>query len=192
MTRLALLRHGHTAWNRAHRIQGLTDVPLDPEAEAHLRDLCLPEPWEHATLVSSPLARAMQTGQILTGKAPHIEPALIEMDWGAWEGQHGAKLRADPASGFRDIEEWGWEWHPPGGESPATLRARLRPWAEALRGDTLAVCHIGVMRVLMAIATGWDFAGTAPFKIKRDRLYIIEIENSCWSARPTPLALERR
>ena len=31
--RIAFLRHGHTSWNRVHRIQGRTDIPLDAECE---------------------------------------------------------------------------------------------------------------------------------------------------------------
>ena len=42
MTRLALLRHGHTAWNRAGRIQGRSDIALDADARKSLADLCLP------------------------------------------------------------------------------------------------------------------------------------------------------
>ena len=36
MTRLALVRHGHTEWNRAGRIQGRSDIPLDTDARAEL------------------------------------------------------------------------------------------------------------------------------------------------------------
>lgn len=182
MIRLALLRHGHTPWNREGRIQGRTDVALDAEARAQLATLRLPPHWQHADVVASPLSRALETGALVTGRTPTPEPALIEMDWGRWEGQHGATLRADTTSGFCDIENWGWQFQPPGGECPADMRARLRPWAEGLPRDTLAICHIGVMRVLMAMATGWDFDGPAPFQIKRNRLFVITIDGTNWRA----------
>ena len=192
MIRLALLRHGHTAWNRAHRIQGRTDIPLDDQAVAGLRALRLPAPWDSAALWSSPLQRAAHTAELVAGRMPRTDPALMEMDWGDWEGQHGSDLRADPASGFRDIEDWGWDYAPPGGESPAHLRARLVPWANALTRDSVAVCHIGVMRVLLAHATGWGFDGPAPFAVKRNRLLVINISDGGWSFDGAPVRLEAR
>lgn len=181
MIRLGLIRHGHTAWNRAGRIQGRTDMPLDNDARAQLASLRLPPDWAQADLVSSPLARASETALLLTGHRPATVPALIEMDWGQWEGAEGRHLRADPASGFRDIEDWGWSYRPPGGECPDDLRTRLVPWVKGLQRDTLAVCHIGVMRVLMAIATGWDFAGPAPFRIKRNRIFALQLDGGDWT-----------
>lgn len=192
MIRLALLRHGHTAWNRAGRIQGRTDIALDTEARAQLADLRLPQDWNAADLVSSPLSRAVETAKLVARRPPDTSPALMEMDWGKWEGQHGVHLKADCSSGFRDIEDWGWHYTPPGGESPDALRQRLLPWASALTRDTLAVCHIGVMRVILAHATGWGFSGPAPFQIKRNRLYILEISTEGMTARPDPVRLETR
>ncbi|MEL7092700.1 MAG: histidine phosphatase family protein [Pseudomonadota bacterium] len=184
MIRLALMRHGHTHWNRAGQIQGLTDIPIDDEARAGLAKLRLPSGWANARIVSSPLTRAVETGEIVTGRTPEAIPALTEMNWGDWEGQKGADLRADPASGFRDIEHWGWDYRPPGGESPAEVRDRLVPWVATLTGDCIAICHIGIMRVLLAHATGWNFDGPAPFQIKRNRLFVIEIEGETWRAGP--------
>lgn len=192
MTTLALLRHGHTAWNRAGRIQGRTDIPLDDDARAHLARLRLPDAWQGTDLAASPLARAVETAELVAGRAPVKVDALTEMDWGTWEGQIAADLRADPAADHRDIETWGWHYRPPEGETPDAVRARVLPWAEALRRDTLAVCHIGIMRVLLAHATGWRFDGPAPFQIKRDRLYLIHIAQTGWHADPTPLRLEPR
>jgi probable phosphoglycerate mutase len=191
MIRLALLRHGHTAWNRAGRIQGRTDEPLDDAARAHLAALRLPPEWAGVDLVASPLSRAVETGQIVAGRAPRIQDALIEMHWGAWEGAQGVILKADPASGFRDIEQWGWDYCPPGGETPGALRDRLAPWVRGLQRDTVAVCHIGVMRVLMAMASGWDFQGPAPFQIKRDRLFILNVDGGMLRADPAPVRLLR-
>ncbi|WP_298913704.1 histidine phosphatase family protein [uncultured Roseobacter sp.] len=190
MIRLALLRHGHTSWNRQGRIQGRTDVPLDSDAVAQLSKLVLPAPWRNAQLCASPLERARETARLISGRAPRTEPALMEMNWGEWEGKRGIDLQTDPASGFRDIEQWGWSYCPPNGESPADLRERLVPWVHALASDTVAVCHIGVMRVLLAHASGWDFDGPAPFQIKRNRLYVLGIEADSWALQPSPLKLE--
>ena len=189
MIRLALLRHGHTHWNRAGQIQGRTDVPLDDAARAQLSGLRLPAPWDTAALVSSPLARAAETAELVGGRPPQTNPALIEMNWGDWEGLHGKDLHEDPSQDYRHIEDWGWNYTPPGGESPAALRARLIPWAEGLDDDTVAVCHIGVMRVLMAHASGWNFSGDPPFIIKRNRLYVMHISTSGWQTAGDPIRL---
>ena len=53
---------------------------------------------------------------------------------------------------------------------------RLQPFLATLAGTNVAFTHIGIMRVILARATGWEFEGPAPFRIKRDRLYPIIIE----------------
>ncbi len=175
MIRFAMMRHGHTEWNRAGRIQGRTDIPLDDQARADLAGYCLPEDWRHADLLASPLSRAQETARIVAGREPDTAPELIEMDWGDWEGMKGGDLRADRLSGFRDIEQWGWDYRPPNGESPADVWTRLEPWLFSLSRDTVAVCHIGTMRIVLARAAGWNFDGPAPFRIKRNRLFVVEI-----------------
>ncbi|MFC3614424.1 histidine phosphatase family protein [Lutimaribacter marinistellae] len=185
--RLALLRHGHTAWNRAGRIQGRSDIPLDDDARLQLTGLALPAPWDAAELWASPLLRAVETAELVAGRAPRTDPALIEMNWGAWEGQRGTDLIAEPGSGYRHIEDWGWSYRPPGGECPSELWDRLAPWVEGLAGDSVAVCHIGIMRVILARAWGWDFDGPAPFKVKRNRLYVVDLDDMRPWAEPVRL-----
>lgn len=172
-----MLRHGHTDWNRAGRIQGRTDIPLDDEAREGLRAFCLPEEWRDADLYSSPLKRAFETGQIVADRDPVTMNSLIEMDWGKWEGLKGVDLKADPESGFRDIEQWGWDYRPPQGESPADVWSRISDWLFSLQRDSIAVCHIGIMRMVLAKAHGWDFDGPAPFAVKRNRLFVVEVED---------------
>lgn len=189
MIRLALLRHGHTDWNRQGRIQGASDIPLDDQARADLAALRLPAPWNRADLWSSPLKRAAETAELVGRRAPRLAPELTEMDWGEWEGQRGLDLLATPGSGFRHIEDWGWNYRAPGGESPAELWTRLRPWLAGLDRDAIAVCHIGVMRVLLARAHGWAFAGPAPFKVKRNRLYVLRLEGDRLTPEGEPIRL---
>ena len=192
MTKLAIIRHGHTPWNRAGQIQGRTDIALDQDAVRELAAQTLPAGWDQAEVVASPLARAVETARLISDREPVKVPALIEMDWGDWEGKRGVDLKADPQSGFRDIEDWGWEYRPPNGESPAQVWQRLEAWLSQLQRNTIAVCHIGIMRVILARAYGWDFAGPPPFKVKRNRLYIIDITSSGLAVDGEPIRLESR
>ena len=192
MTQLALIRHGHTLWNRAGRIQGRTDIDLDPDAVTELAGYKLPAKWAKANLVSSPLRRACQTAELIADRAPALEDTLIEMNWGDWEGLRSIDLKADPTSGFRDIEFWGWDYQPPNGESPQDVWNRIEPWIMGLQADTIAVCHIGIMRMILAKATGWDFDGPAPFRIKRNRLFIVELDGGLRATNDEPIRLEKR
>jgi probable phosphoglycerate mutase len=99
------------------------------------------------------------------------------MDWGGWEGKRGLDLIADPRSGYRHIEEWGWDFAAPGGETPRAVLVRIQPWLERLSGTTIVVTHIGVMRVILARAYAWDFRGEPPFQVKRDRLYVVDVQD---------------
>lgn len=89
--KLYLVRHGETDWNKAHRLQGQMDIPLN-EFGRHLAaetarglknipfDLC----------ISSPLSRAKETGEIiLSGRDVPIftDDRIIEMAFGEWEGR---------------------------------------------------------------------------------------------------------
>lgn len=128
-------------------------------------------------MFSSPLVRAIETARIVAGREPMVVPELVEMDWGRFEGQCGADLLEDGSSGYRHIEEWGWDFEPPGGETPARVWRRVAPWLLTVRGLALVVSHIGIMRVLLARAAGWDFDGPPPFKVKRDRLYRVDVRD---------------
>lgn len=190
MPKLAMLRHGHTAWNRQGRIQGAVDEPLDGAAREELAGYRLPRGWRGADLVSSPLCRAVETARLVAGE-PQQTACLSEMSWGAWEGARGVDLIADATSGYRHIEEWGWNFTPPQGESVRAVRDRVLPWVLGLKADTVAVVHMGVMRVVLAEAFGWNFKGEAPFAVKRNRLFVVDVAEGVSPAEPLIERLER-
>lgn len=119
----------------------------------------------------------METARIVAGREPTVVPALVEMDWGRCEGRRGVDLLEDCSSDYRHIEEWGWDFQPPGGETPRRVWERVEPWLGSIGGAAVVVSHIGIMRVLLARATGWNFEGTPPFRVKRDRLYRIDVHD---------------
>ena len=175
---IGLMRHFQTDWNADHRLQGRTDRPLTDAARTRLAELTPPAPWDDARLVATPLSRAIDTAAILTGQTPEIDEDLVELSWGDWEGKRGADLIADPSSGYKHVEDWGWDMAPPGGESPNDAWARIHRALVRLVADgrpALLVVHRGVMRVIMAKAYNWNFDSLEPFKIKRERIYPITL-----------------
>jgi broad specificity phosphatase PhoE len=176
---IGIMRHFQTDWNALHKLQGRTDRPLTDDARKRLQELSLPAPWDTARLIATPLSRAQDTARIVAEREPEIEPDLIELSWGAWEGRRGVDLLADPSSGYEHVENWGWAKSPPGGESPAVAWDRIGPVLQRLAASaepSLLVVHRGIMRVIMAKAWGWDFDCPEPFKIKRERIYPITLD----------------
>jgi len=174
MRRLALLRHGATAWNAEHRLQGRADLPLTAESERLLSHRRLPQEFTGFEWFASPLLRARQTAAAI-GLAPGIEPRLIEMDWGGYEGKTPAELRAADGLGFAANEALGLDLLPPHGESPRMVQERLKPWlAEraAAKKGTGAVTHKGVIRALLALAYDWPMLGKSPVKLDWAKLHL--------------------
>ncbi|TWA84242.1 putative phosphoglycerate mutase [Azospirillum brasilense] len=160
MTDLIILRHGPTAWNAAHRLQGGIDEPLSDEGRARVATWKLPPDVLGYRWVASPKRRAWETARLL-GLDPAPEPRLVEMGWGEWEGRLLEELRSSGAL-TADRERMGLDFRAPGGESPRDVQNRLILWlAEVGAGGvpTGAVAHNGVMRALYALATGWDMVG---------------------------------
>jgi len=166
---LLLIRHGVTAWNRAGRVQGRRDVPLDAAARSELATRRVPAPWRDGEWHASPLVRALDTARALGGEAVRTHPALAEMDWGDWEGRRLAELRAALGESMARNEARGLDFRPPGGESPRAVRARLAGWLadrDATGPPLVVVTHKGVLRAALSLATGWD--QRAPFRPRPD------------------------
>jgi probable phosphoglycerate mutase len=106
------------------------------------------------------------------------EPRLKEMHWGAWEGLRISELRRDLGSVMDENEARGLDFRPLGGESPRELQARLRPWLEETgraKSPIAAVCHNGVIRAVLSLATGWDMKGKPPVKLRDATLHVFRV-----------------
>lgn len=103
MTTLTLIRHGETEWNRAGRIQGTSDIPLNDTGRQQARDtaailLDRMDPSLPVAVASSDLVRARETAQIIADEldlpAPHTYPDLRERAYGEAEGMTGDDIQA--------------------------------------------------------------------------------------------------
>ena len=94
MKKILLIRHGKTQGNLERRYIGRTDEPLCEAGRAALEGRSYPA---CDILLSSPMVRCLETGEILyPGKQPEIVPDLRECDFGRFEGKTYAELCTDP------------------------------------------------------------------------------------------------
>jgi probable phosphoglycerate mutase len=175
VTLLALIRHMPTVWNAAGRLQGAGDPPFDPPSA----DWDIPPELAGFCGLASPLSRAVGTARRLGIAAPALEPRLREMDWGEWQGETLACLRGRLGAGMAAMEACGLDFRPPGGESPREVQARIAPLlaeiAEAGR-PTAAVTHKGVIRAVLALATGWDMLGKPPARLSWSAAHLFRLD----------------
>lgn len=170
---VAFLRHGTTDWNLQGRMQGRRDVPLCAAGRDDVAAWRVPaEVAAGATWVSSPLCRAVETAKLITGRTPRVESALIEMDWAAYEGRRLDELASVYGDAFTRNQRRGLDFTPPGGESPRDVVRRVAAWLATLSATPLiGVTHNGVLRALVALATGWDMTAKSPVRLEPASLH---------------------
>ena len=177
MTPLALIRHGLTDWNEQKRLQGRADRRLSPAGRAEVGGWSVPRAYRGFDWVCSPLTRAVETARLLDIET-RIEPALIEMDWGAWEGATIDELRARYGDEVQRRTAQGLDLRPHDGESPREVRARVGAWAATVAASgrpTGAVCHQGIVRAFLSLATGWEMIGEPPHRLDWSRLHLFAV-----------------
>ncbi len=171
MTRITFIRHGPTEWNAQKRIQGHTDTSLSAAGRDAVAQWSLPKELQSANMFTSPLRRARETACLVGVANPVLAPALMEMNWGEWEGFNIGDLRKDARWKMLNNESRGLDFQPPGGESPRLVRQRLRDWIQTVADHALpavAFTHKGVIRAALSLATAWDMQTDPPHKLQWD------------------------
>ena len=104
--RVLLLRHGRTAWNAQRRFQGQADPPLDEVGRGQAYEVgALMTAVRPDVIVSSDLARAMQTAEIVgeVARLPVLVDArLRERGLGHWEGLTRDEVALEHPDEFAD------------------------------------------------------------------------------------------
>ncbi len=153
---LLVVRHGQSTWNAEGRWQGHSDPPLSELGRTQADDAAGDLAHVGVTgLVSSDLARARETAEILADALqlapPAVDQDLREYDVGDWEGLTRPEIEAGWPEQLARWRE-GRLLATPGGETRAhfvtrIVRALLRASDRRDLGDTVVVVtHGGVIR----------------------------------------------
>jgi probable phosphoglycerate mutase len=166
LTRIILVRHGQTEWNREERFRGRIDVDLNEtgRAQALACARTIAARWTPSAVYSSPLSRAVHTAEPIAdrcGLEVRRLEALTDIDYGEWHGLTPENARTR----WPDLTE-AWlrtpgRVGPPGGESLRAVQARALAAVQLLArthvdGTIVAVAHKVVNRVLLLTAMGAD------------------------------------
>lgn len=179
---LVVIRHAPTQWNAEKRLQGRTDVALGEAGKAIAASWKPDSAWEGYRVLSSPMARTLETAAILFPSTEiEIEHRLIEMDFGTWEGKSLQELRGAAGGDARERETLGLDFRAPEGESPREVQARLMPLLREIavaERATIAVTHKAVLRATYALATGWRMLDKPPQKLKDACAHVFALDES--------------
>lgn len=155
--KLYIIRHGETEWNRQKLLQGQSDVPLNDYGRELARttaDAIKDIPFDK--VYSSPLCRALETAQILTGQSDiQTDRRLMEISFGAGEGVKSETLGEAFLNFFFAPEKY---IPPQGGETYEELRLRAEDFLKdkilpdrELDQNVLIVAHGAVNKALMLV-----------------------------------------
>lgn len=161
MTRLLLVRHGHTD-EAGKRLTGRQPgVHLNASGREQAERLVTRlEGIRVDAIVSSPLERCRETAAPLAkaiGRAMRVRRSWIEVDYGEWSGRSISQLRRTAL--WRRVMSTPSNVRFPGGESLLEVQARAVDAAFELaaghaRGTIVVVSHGDVIRLLVAYLAG--------------------------------------
>ncbi len=191
MTRLIVVRHGQTEWNRVERFRGRADVPLNEtglrQAQAVARRIAAA--WKVDGVYYSDLARTRVTALTIAadcGSPAYPQPGLLDIDYGAWTGLSPDEVAA------RDPELWQlWKEDPqdvhiPGGETLEVVRRRAVACMEAVAsrhegGTAVIVSHLVVCRLLVLEAMGLETVHFWRIQQETGTVNVFELEDEVYT-----------
>lgn len=152
-----LVRHGQTALNKSHALQGRSDSPMNATGIEQARNVAqelAARGIEFDRAFASPLQRAVQTAHIVAPGVPvTCDERLIEMDYGPYEG---IDLTSPPPEVVTFFQDFVHNPAPEGMEPLPSVVARAGAFVEELRdlpGNTLVSTHAIALKGILEYLT---------------------------------------
>lgn len=158
--RLIFVRHGETDWNKASRLQGRIEIPLNKNGIKQIKKTAVKlkkSSEKPEIIISSPLTRAVQSAGIISKILAipfQVNRNLAERDFGSLEGKTWEEINKIYGSDFKEIDrKQQYDYRVYGGESADEVSERIIDFLDyAIKkydGKTIVVItHAGILRSL--------------------------------------------
>lgn len=188
-TKLIVIRHAETTWNRDKRMQGTTDTPLSDVGRAQAQALGRRLAGrEFCALYSSDLSRARDTARAIaehTGRELVIEPRLQERRFGIFEGLVATEIVSRYPEEHARFASRDPDYEVPGGESARDFVRRcigcLSEIAGRHRGEEVVVVTHGlVLDSLYRAAHGLEHGEPRPVPLINASVNLFGYSGGAW------------
>ena len=187
-SRIFLIRHGETDWNKEGRFQGQINIPLNKngkdqakKASNYLNEIKFNKAF------SSSMDRPYETAKIILQNKSDIEikklEDLVEISHGLWEGKLEDEIKEQWPELLKNWHEKPEEVIMPEGECIGEVSKRsVKAWEEICltqnkKDLTLLVAHDAVNKTLICKILGIDFSNIWMIKQGNGGITIIDIFN---------------
>ena len=185
-SRIFLIRHGETNWNKEGRFQGQIDIPLNKNGKEqaqktfdYLKDITFNKAF------SSSMIRPYETAQIILQKHKDITIkkiySLVEINHGLWEGKLETEIKEEWPALLKNWHNKPEEVIMPEGEtikdvSKRSVKAFEKICLSQKENDlTLIVAHDAVNKTLICDLLGLDYSDIWMIKQGNGGITIIDI-----------------
>lgn len=175
-TKVVLVRHGETEWNKTSRYQGVRDIKLNEKGKYQAEKLFEYLKDEDFDIIySSTLKRARETVKKIAdyqNKEIITISKLMEIDFGQWEGLTFSEIEEN----YPDLaKKWAKDptcCKPPEGEHIKEVEERVGNTIDKIVDENpdkkiLIATHGGIIRIIFAYLLGLPLS----------RIFSIEVEN---------------
>ena len=185
-SRIILVRHGETDWNKEGRFQGQIDIPLNETGKNQAQKASnFLKSIDFNKAYSSSMSRPLETAKIILGKKSNLSilkiDELSEISHGLWEG----KLEKEIKTTWPEMLK---KWHQepenvimPEGESIEDVSKRsLNAWQNICKNQnkddvTLVVAHDAVNKTLICNILGLSYSQIWTIKQGNGGITVIDI-----------------
>ncbi|MCF8002070.1 MAG: alpha-ribazole phosphatase [Halanaerobiales bacterium] len=175
-TKIVLIRHGETEWNKSSKYQGNIDIELNKKGQKQARELFEYLKDEKFDLIySSTLKRAYHTVKDIAEyqkKDIITSPDLMEIDFGEWEGSTFSEIEKKYP---KLAKKWAKDptcCKPPQGEHISEVEKRVGKTIDQIIDQNedkkiLIATHGGIVRIIIAYL----------LDLPLNRIFSIEVDN---------------